>query len=238
MKIGSVRPFFLFSTVLLATACAGPAPRGVEEPSPAPTGRVLREPIEWCNIWITDAQKDDLPRVLLVGDSITQGYYGEAAKALAGKAYVGRLTTSLSVCHPAFLDLLVPVLRSWRFDVIQFNNGIHGEGYTLEEYREGLERTFRFLEKRGRGAKLLWAATTPARFSTENAERNAQVEERNAAALELCRKHGIPVIDLHALMKDKDELHRDDFHYKGEALRIQGKAVAEFILPFLEQVRS
>jgi hypothetical protein len=34
----------------------------------------IRERIEWIDIWVTDADKDDLPRVLFVGDSITRGY--------------------------------------------------------------------------------------------------------------------------------------------------------------------
>ena len=40
----------------------------------------IRERIEWADIWITDADKDDLPRVLLIGDSITRGYFGEVEK--------------------------------------------------------------------------------------------------------------------------------------------------------------
>ena len=33
--------------------------------------RISREAIEWCNIWIPDANETKLPRVLLIGDSIT-----------------------------------------------------------------------------------------------------------------------------------------------------------------------
>ena len=39
-------------------------------------GEPIRERIEWADIWVTDADKDDLPRVLLIGDSITRGYFG------------------------------------------------------------------------------------------------------------------------------------------------------------------
>jgi hypothetical protein len=38
--------------------------------------------IEWCNIWIPDANGTKLPRVLLIGDSITQGYYPKVAENL------------------------------------------------------------------------------------------------------------------------------------------------------------
>ena len=61
-----------------------------------------RENIEWCDIWVTGADGDTLPKVLLVGDSIVVSYYAEVAKALAGKFFCARLATSLCVCAPAF----------------------------------------------------------------------------------------------------------------------------------------
>jgi hypothetical protein len=36
---------------------------------------VHREDIEWCNVWIPDATNAKLPRVLLIGDSISMSYY-------------------------------------------------------------------------------------------------------------------------------------------------------------------
>ena len=40
----------------------------------------ILEPIEWTDIWVTNANRNDLPRVLLVGDSITRGYFKSAEK--------------------------------------------------------------------------------------------------------------------------------------------------------------
>ncbi len=37
----------------------------------------VRERIEWIDIWVTDADKNELPRVLLVGDSIARGYFSD-----------------------------------------------------------------------------------------------------------------------------------------------------------------
>ena len=42
-------------------------------PQLLPAQEPIRERIEWADIWVTDADKDDLPRVLLIGDSITRG---------------------------------------------------------------------------------------------------------------------------------------------------------------------
>jgi len=86
----------------------------------------IRERIEWADIWVTDANKDDLPRVLLIGDSITRGYFGEVEKHLAGKAYFARLTTSKCVADPSFADEIQLLLKHYTFAVIHFNNGLHG----------------------------------------------------------------------------------------------------------------
>ena len=50
----------------------------------------ILERIEWSDIWVTNADKDDLPRVLLVGDSITRQYFKTVEKALDGKANCAR----------------------------------------------------------------------------------------------------------------------------------------------------
>lgn len=70
----------------------------------------IRKRIEWADIWVTDTDKSDLPRVPLIGDSITRGYFDGVERQLAGKAYCARLTTSKCVADPSFLDE-VPLLH-------------------------------------------------------------------------------------------------------------------------------
>ena len=38
------------------------------------SGKGHRESIEWCNNWFPSLDKNDLPHVLLIGDSIVMGY--------------------------------------------------------------------------------------------------------------------------------------------------------------------
>lgn len=78
----------------------------------------IRERIEWADIWVTDANKNDLPRVLLIGDSITKGYFSEVEKHLAGKAYCARLTTSKCVSNPSFADEVQLLLKHYKFGFI------------------------------------------------------------------------------------------------------------------------
>ena len=62
----------------------------------------------------------------------------QVEKQLAGKAYCARLATSKCVADPAFLDEVQLLLKQYRFAVIHFNNGLHGFGYTEDQYRSGL----------------------------------------------------------------------------------------------------
>src|SRR6478736_8095079 len=93
-----------------------------------------REAIEWCDIWISHANETNLPRVLLIGDSIVRDYYPEVEKGLAGKAFVGRLATSRFVADPVLLKEIESVLSGAKFDVILFNNGMHGWQHSELEY--------------------------------------------------------------------------------------------------------
>src|SRR5271156_2940892 len=83
-----------------------------------------RESIEWCDIWISHANETNLPRVLLIGDSITRAYYPDVEKNLAGKAYVGRLSSSAFISDPILLKQIEMMLSEYKFGVIHFNNGM------------------------------------------------------------------------------------------------------------------
>ena len=100
-------------TVVFTFKVTGAEPN-IEPPS--------RESIEWCDIWISHANETNLPRVLLIGDSIVRDYYPEVEKQLAGKAFVARLATSRFVADPVLLKEIESVLSGGKFDVIQFNN--------------------------------------------------------------------------------------------------------------------
>lgn len=182
--------------------------------------KLHRERIEWCDIWFTDAEKEALPRVLLIGDSITRGYFDGVERALQGKAYLGRLTTSRSVGDPVFFDELALVLRQYPFAVIHVNNGLHGWDYTETEYRAGFERLLATLRKDAPTAKIICANTTPVREDPAKPDQLPRITERNRIATELCAASKIPVNDLHAIVA----AHPAYFTGDGVHLNEEGRA--------------
>jgi lysophospholipase L1-like esterase len=191
----------------------------------------IRERIEWADIWVTDANKNDLPRVLLIGDSITKGYFGEVEKRLAGKACCARLTTSKCVSDPFFPDEVQLLLKQYKFAAIHVNNGLHGWGYTEEQYRDGLLRLMNTFQKHAGDAKIIWATTTPVRERDnlqQISERTERVIARNQIAAEIMKEHDIPTNDLYGLVEQHPDWHSGDgVHFNGKGREAQGAAVAE-----------
>ncbi len=213
----------LLTTVLVAQAVTADEP--------------VRERIEWIDIWVTDADKDDLPRALLVGDSITRGYFGETEKHLAGKAYCARLTTSKCVSDPSFNDDLQLLLKQYKFSVIHFNNGLHGWGYSEDQYRDGLAKTVAAVKKHAADARFVWATTTPVREKSDLqkfGDRTERVRARNRIAADIMKQHGIPTNDLFNLVEEHPDWYSTDgVHFNAKGKEAHARQVAQSVLECL-----
>jgi lysophospholipase L1-like esterase len=184
-------------------------------------------------VWVPGHSHRELPKVLLVGDSITRGYHKAVEDALKGKATVCRLTTSKSVGDPGLLAEVKLVLAMASFDVVHFNNGLHGWGYTEEEYAAALPDLVAAIRAGAPKAKLVWAATTPVRVADKLdalADKTARVKERNALAAKVMKREGIPTDDLFAAVSDKPDLYsRDGVHFNPKGVAALGTQVADVV---------
>ena len=225
----------LASTLLLFTGLVTAAQATPSEYPPAG-----RESIEWCDLWIAHANETNLPRVLLIGDSITRAYYPAVEKNLAGKAYVGRLATSAFVSDPILLKEIAMVLDAYPFDVIHFNNGMHGWGHSETEYRQAFPKFLAVIKAHAPHARLIWANTTTLKESPKLPPANQteasdeRIAARNAIALEFIRPAGIEVDDLYSLTRGHPDYHSDNVHFNKQAIALQAKQVAaqiEKLLP-------
>lgn len=200
-----------------------------------PIALPAREAIEWCDIWISHANKTNLPRVLLIGDSITRDYFPEVEKRLAGKAYVGRLSSSAFVADPALQQQIQMVLSQYRFDVIHFNNGMHGWHCSEAEYGQALPAIVATICSNAPQARLIWANTTPLRDGRgANGDPHAEYSDeriaaRNKIAGELMAAQKIPVNDLFTPMLGHPEYHSDNVHFNGQGVQVQAAKVAEAV---------
>jgi lysophospholipase L1-like esterase len=227
----------LLVPVVLVVLPAGSKPQTVI----APPGRhVAREPIEWIRLWLPNVNKKDLPQVLLLGDSITQAYYEDVSADLKGKAYVGYLTSSLSVGDPMLPQQIALVLKNYRFDVIHFNNGLHGKDYTEEEYARYFPKFVKTIQANAHGAELIWTSSTPVRMGkdmSEFAPRTSRVVARNKIAADYARKTGLLIDDLYSAVLHHPEYYLgvDGTHPNTEGRTAEARDVAAAILKVLRK---
>lgn len=198
-----------------------------------------------------------LPRVLLIGDSISVGYTMAVRAELKGKANVHRPAAN---CGPTRRGL--EKIEMWldtggkgkKWDIIHFNWGLHDlrlqatdgksaensdksapdQVVSIEEYRKNLETLVERLQKTG--AKLIWCSTTPVPDGASG-RRTEDVPKYNAVAAEVMKKAGIAVDDLYeyALPKLADIQLPANVHYTPEGSKVLAKAVAQSIEAVLPQ---
>jgi len=185
--------------------------------------------------------KPGLPRVLIVGDSISIGYTPRVRRLLDGVANVHRPKTN---CRwSAFGDEHIEEwLGDTKWNVIHFNFGLwdwygwrQENKATPESYAMSLDSIVRKIRAKS-DAKLIFAITTPPCIA---AERNAHIvvtEERakafNKAALAVMGRRQVGVNNLYDLIiKRRAELQlaRNDVHYNDKGRDILAAQVASRI---------
>jgi acetyl esterase/lipase/lysophospholipase L1-like esterase len=189
-----------------------------------------------------------LPRVLLIGDSISIGYTLPARKLLAGKANVHRIPENGR--HTGIgLQKIDNWLGDGKWDVIHFNWGLHDLCYrstnpetpnrkdkvngkldlTFEQYQQNLRELVKILK--ATGAELIWASTTPVPEGEPGRFKGDELKY-NKAAEKIMKEKGIVINDLHThAMRKLGESQRrtGDVHFTPEGSEYLAKKVAASI---------
>src|SRR5262245_16888922 len=144
-----------------------------------------------------------LPRVLLIGDSISIGYTLPTRKLLEKKANVHRIATNGGPTING-LKNIDRWLGDGKWDVIHFNWGLHdlrmdekgAHQVPLDEYEKNLRTLVQRLK--ATKAKLIWASTTPVPDAKVSPPRkNSDVIAYNAAAKKVMEENGVAINDLY-----------------------------------------
>ncbi len=189
-----------------------------------------------------------LPRVLLIGDSISMGYTVPVREKLAGKANVHRIPTNGGPSSRG-VESLDAWLGKSKWDVIHFNFGLHDLVYygadgtklsdpkapgarhqvPLVEYEKNLTAIAARLK--ATGAKIIWCNTTPVPAGSPGRIGDEAVQFNEAAARVMARA-GIPTNDLHTHAKARlQEVQRPaNVHFTPEgSAHLADKVAAEIL---------
>ncbi len=177
------------------------------------------------NAWDFVSDTPGLPRVLLIGDSVSRGYTQAVRKVLAGKMNVHRAPEN---CGPTAngLKKIDIWLGDGKWDVIHFNFGIHDRNTPIADYKQRLEQLVERMTKTG--AKVIWASTTPIPDDAPKNQKAASIVERNAAAGEVVSKVGVATDDLFtAITPHLATLQNpNDVHFNAAGYDFLGQQVA------------
>jgi lysophospholipase L1-like esterase len=182
-----------------------------------------------------------LPRVLIVGDSISMGYLWEVRKFLTGKANVQHPDVN---CGPTAFG--VEHVKQWlgdkQWDVIYFNFGLHDLKYlddkgdyltpdkgkqvaSIEQYKANLKRIIGTLQSTG--AKLIFATTTPVPSGSRGRVQGDELRY-NSGAIEVMRESGVEIDDLWNVVNPSLATLQqpNNVHFTAEGYRVLGVEVA------------
>lgn len=185
-----------------------------------------------------------LPRVLLIGDSISMGYTIPTRRLLDGKANVHRIPVNGGPTTRG-LEQLESWLGSSAWDVIHFNFGLHDLKHVDESgamvdatagrrqvepdtYRENLTAIVRRLKRTG--ATLIWCTTTPVPEGSRGRVPGDELAY-NAVAAEVMRQEGVEINDLYAFAAPRmAEIGRPaNVHYTAAGSEVLAREVARRI---------
>lgn len=199
-----------------------------------------------CMAYVRDVPH--LPRVLLIGDSISMGYTVPVRKLLEGKANVHRIPANGGETARGLANM-EKWLGGGNWDVIHFNFGIHD----LKHIKDGkwdsagkpvssprlYENNLRKLVDRlkATGATLICASTTPIPEGAPGVAAGGEIE-LNTIAEKIMAENDIPINDLHGyLIKKRDEYQTSsDVHYSPQGSQYLGEKVAKSITDIYAQL--
>ena len=166
---------------------------------------------------------------------------GEMSKINKVDLALGKMTLEeLLRLYDEGLKQIEMVLNEYQFDVIHFNNGMHGWQHGEAEYAQALPKLLTTIQKRAPNAKLVWANTTPLKVSptlpsgNQTQATDERIAARNAIALKVMQAKGIPVDDLNAPMLGHPEYHSDNVHFNDQGIAIQAAQVAAHVEKLLK----
>jgi acyl-CoA thioesterase-1 len=199
--------------------------------------------------WTGKFEPTPLPKVLIIGDSISIGYFKPLQERLKDVAVL--IHNEGNAQHTAYgLKKLDEWLDDTRWDVIHFNFGLHDLKYVdargrntsvetgkqqipIDQYEQNLDKIVTRLKKTG--TKLIFATTTPVPDGTKIRVKG-DAATYNRAAERVMKKHGIAINDLYsfALPRLKEIQREQNVHFYPQGSEQLAEQCAKSILKALE----
>jgi Lysophospholipase L1 and related esterases len=169
---------------------------------------------EWSNFWFENAPNKTAGRIMLIGDSITNGYRRPLQEKFKDSGTLVDMTVgSRGADNPSLyaeIEYAIGSLNGYKYKVVHFNNGLHANHLTADEYEQGMIHCIELIKKLQPEAVIILVTSTP--YADE--DKNAYVHERNAIVKKLAVKYDLPLDDLFtAVTGDSEYPQPDGVHF-------------------------
>lgn len=196
-----------------------------------------KERFEWIQSWCDEADKTDKPRVLLVGDSVTEGYQAIVRELLQGVCYVDYIATSYAADNKYYTTLIEGFAKNSDYAVVHFSHGLHGEQMCPRTYKSKIKSLILRLSERSK--VILAEITVKYREGNKRADPfwRKRVNERNEVVAELITELGCEWNQLYDVsVKIPLSARADDgVHYLPAGYEILADSVAKSILKVIRR---
>jgi acyl-CoA thioesterase-1 len=189
--------------------------------------------------------KDDpkLPRVLIIGDSISIGYTVPTRELLAGVANVHRVPENGGPTING-IKKIDAWLNDGKWDAVHVNFGLHDVKIDKDGKHQvpidAYEKNLRELVKKLKAtkAKVVWASTTPVpKGKLSPPRKDADVVAFNAVAKKIMEENDVAIDDLYDFAKPKLEKIqlKENVHFTKDGSKVLAEQVAASIKKALDK---
>lgn len=179
----------------------------------------------------------ELPRMLVIGDSISMNYTPIVRSLLAGRMEVVHIGSNGRHTRNG-IEHLDDWLGDGQWDIIHFNWGLHdlrrrqgSNAVPIEEYGRNLDQLVQRMA--ATEAQLIWATTTPVPHGSRGRHNDRVIAYNNVAA-QVMQAHGVVTNDLYSFVLPnqdqwmrKSNVHFHDVGYQALAERIVAMLMQE-----------
>ena len=194
-----------------------------------------------------------MKEIILIGDSIRMGYQEVVRRELTDLAEVWAPDANGGTSQNVLSHLEEWVL-SRSPSVVHINCGLHDitrefpavePAISAAQYEGNVREILRRTREETRST-VIWASTTPVKEKLHHKKKGFDRQEAgvlpyNEISKQIAREFQIPIDDLFSVVihAGQDKYLADDgVHFTDEGYELLGKAVANFIKPYLEDVQQ
>ena len=224
----------LLSVLFCASVYAAPSSEVTYKDYQPDLKKNFFENIEWNMFFEPSDKKQELPNVLLIGDSIFNGCWRRIVSKLNNVANVSYYYTSKCVSGRDFFRCCEIMFNSADYDCIIYQNAAHALGSPAEQRDFAYRQSLRYFKAKCPNAKIIAASGTPYRIKTFT----SKMQLFNERTKVIAKAEAVTFLDLFSPLVNLDRkiYWSDNVHLSAKGYEIIAEKIADEIKKSISNV--